>query len=179
MKIINFNLLIGILKSKFQDVSLLNEITIRERNNQPMGSTAWLSGFIDADGCFSIKPLGFSIVQAITDKHGNSKKGAMLPIAQYLDSPLNQISKAYSNVQSKYTILVGSKLKLIKLIQYHTKWPLFSSKYLNYLTFKRVYDLKTKGSLTLAQKQEIENYKADFNNSRSSFLWSHLDNFYT
>ena len=66
-----------------------------------------------------------------------------------------------------------------KVISYFNRFPLYSSKYLAYKDWSYVVEqTRLRAGKVLTQKEisEIEKIKAQFNNKRKSFNFSHLDN---
>lgn len=162
----------------------------------PMNSNSWLAGFIDTDGNFSIKgftnniktypALQFYICQREFDNSGYSLKDIMQKIANFLNTSL-----IYRKINGhpQFNITISSYENNMILINYLTKFPLFTSKYLNYLDWVKALDLfynkRVKGlkraknipinSLIL---KEIRIIKSNINKNRKIFIWDHLKNFY-
>ena len=63
------------------------------------------------------------------------------------------------------------------ITSYLTKFPLMSSKYLNYLSFFKGLDYLGK-RLTEQEILEIRAIKDSMNNSRTEYNWDHLNKFY-
>lgn len=66
-----------------------------------------------------------------------------------------------------------------KVIEYFDRYPLYSSKYLTYKYWKYVVEqirLRDGKPLTAENILEIQKIKAQFNNNRKVFNFSHLDN---
>lgn len=185
---------------KFNDLNLLIDflnqrgdscpIEKQQINSEPLQNSSWLSGFIDADGHFFVRlnknklSSGFDIVQAIRDKKGRSKKEIMERISNLLcpvqggkTVNLKITSKEYCKGLDQYIIRFSNLNSNLILIDYLDKFPLFSSKYLNFLDFKYVVNLirnKTHKKNSLL----IENIKKNMNNNRTVFVWDHLQDFY-
>jgi hypothetical protein len=65
------------------------------------------------------------------------------------------------------------------LINYLNKYPLFSSKYLNYRDWVKVLKyFETKEHTKSESIKEIVNIKLNMNDKRKEFNWDHLQNFY-
>jgi len=65
-----------------------------------------------------------------------------------------------------------------KAIKYFDRYPLYSSKYLAYKDWKYVVEqirLREGKPLTAENASEIKKIKAQFNNKRKEFNFSHLD----
>ena len=105
----------------------------------------WLAGFTQADGCFHI-----SIIKSKTHKTGFSVR-LEYSIKQNDVIPLNLL---YENIKfgnlSQYSSGIwcyksmGFKTAAL-LIQYFDKFQLFADKYIQYLKFRKIYILITKG----------------------------------
>jgi len=157
-------------------------------DNSNLESNAWLAGFTDADGTFHIGLYGvyglnnsmaigrvqctFSITQRITDKPtGLSCIPFMEKIADLYQS---RIYYGYSN-DMKFIARSNCKHNITK--SYFDKYPLMTSKYLNYLCFLQGLDYLGK-RLTDKEIVEIKTLKNSMNKKRTYFNWDHLNNFY-
>jgi hypothetical protein len=168
--------------------SLGHNFVIHSLDNSPILSNAWLSGFIDADGHFSIRysPAGkspvklaasFELVQRIADISG----GSLLPFMTILGSALNCAVKETRGGTPKvgYRIRTTSLAANLLLISYLNSFPLFSAKTLDFMDWKKVVLLMQQGSHKTSQGQaEIQMIKSGINDSRTIFTWDHLQDFY-
>lgn len=67
----------------------------------------------------------------------------------------------------------------LSMISYIEKFPLFTSKQLDYLDWASVVHMMEKGAhLTEIGRMEVGTKKAGMNDNRSIFLWNHLQNCY-
>lgn len=149
-------------------------------NKEPLDNNAWLSGFIDADGCFSISSgPRFDLVQANTDHNNLSKKEIKQSLAKFLQVSLKEVSKSYCGGKNQYRVATNSITSNQILINYLNKYPLFSSKFLNFKDFEYVYNLYlNKEHLTIENKELRVYMSKNKNNQRSTFIWDHLKYFY-
>jgi hypothetical protein len=153
-------------------------------DSSTLESNAWLAGFIEADGCFYIR---YS-----QNKHTKTKKIAcMLELAQKI---INLNNKDLIDIMNKISDFLLTKLKIrdknnqywirttnmksnLKLIKYFDKYPLFSSKYMDYIYWTKVFKLiinkEHKNNL-----DKILKYKENMNSKRTFFKWDHLNKFY-
>jgi hypothetical protein len=120
---------------------------------------AWLSGFIDADGHFYIRlkkntvTCGFELVQAISDNANRCKKDIKKELSIYFQRDLKEINKEIiKNDQNQKSLRLNSLNTNLKLVSYLIKWPLFSSKYLNYEDYNKVLNM-------IKDREHIENIK--------------------
>jgi hypothetical protein len=151
-------------------------------------SNAWLAGFSDADGNFIISLEGvyglnnsqvrgrvkcnFSLAQRMIDiPTGSNCIPFMTEIADLFQCKINfkGNNAIYFQVQS------NNKHYITK--NYFDKYPLMSSKYLNYLDFIKGLDYLGK-RLTNKEIIEVQILKNSMNNKRTKFNWDHLRNFY-
>lgn len=181
VKLYDFNLLIKFLNDKFPDLNF----KIHDLNRSPLDSNAWLSGFIDADGHFFVRlnkervSCGFELVQAILDKKNNNKKEIMENLAQFLKVKVNIVSKGYCQANNQYKVKTTSLISNLILSEYLHKYPLFSSKFLNFQDFYKVLLLiQNQKHKTENEKDLILSIKNKMNNNRTEFIWNHLHNFY-
>lgn len=188
LKIKKLNKLIFYLNTYF-----INHISVKNMvkvfyflDRSEMFSNAWLSGFSDADGNFNIsissrrksKNKRISISFRLELKKDETYFLICSKIANYFGVSLYIRERIINkNVYFSYLIVAHSILSHEKVCLYFDKYPLFSSKYLNYLDWKRIHLLQK-------TKKINENFniclfiKNSFNNKRKIFLWDHLSFFY-
>jgi hypothetical protein len=183
-KINNLYNLIDWLNYKYNDLNIIK----KPLDSSPIDSNAWLSGFIEADGSFSIFlnknsiRIRFSLTQSSKNKVGISNEAIMNIIAEYLEVKVS----IYQRKKTPNSIELTVKTQSIKsndiLINYLTKFPLWSSKFLNYSDwliandlFKKVYKIKNKSEEVF---NEIKKIKGGMNDYRVKFTWDHLLKFY-
>ncbi len=149
----------------------------------------WLSGFVDADGSFS--------VQHTKTENGAKKRkiSCRLRIEQRMLDPvtsdsyfsvLNEIAlflsckiltrKQKSTGNEYYTLTASSTISISIVIDYFSNFSLFSSKYLDYIDWKKIALLMldnkhyTKESIKLT-----ESVRSEMNTQRTCFNWDHLN----
>lgn len=171
-------------------------------DNSPINSNAWLAGFTDGDGNFSINLIDRKKKGIITSKRaqtffrielrqdyhrdvptylgGTSYFDILTKIARYLNVNL------YSRTREKgekifyaFMVISHNNISHKKVVEYLDKFPLYSSKYLaykdwSYLVKKNI----ARNSKPLSKEDivEIEKIKSQFNNKRELFDFSHLNN---
>jgi hypothetical protein len=179
VKINDFYLLIDFLNARYPTLNLEK----RGLDRSSFSNNSWLSGFIDADGLFFVRSnklklsTGFEIVQTIRDKKGRKKNEIMNKISEYLKVNLKLVNKKYCKGLDQYLIRFSNLNSNLILIDYLDKYPLFSSKYLNYLDYMQVVDL-IKNKKHKENSLFINNIKKNMNNKRTVFVWDHLQKFY-
>lgn len=184
-----------------------NKIKYLELDKSDLNLNSWLAGFTDADGNFNIQLLNNRIklqfrleIRKVFHKDINYYKDLN---NNYINLNLNyyeiiiNISKLFNTslysrnrelslngnslkIYSSYIIAVYNinNLKLVK--EYFNKYPLLSSKYLNYKDWEKLLDLVLKYNkfshpdiIKLAKV-----IKLNYNKNRTSFSWKHLNNHY-
>lgn len=171
-------------------------------DTSPIDSNAWLAGFTDGDGNFSINLIDrkkkgrittkrvqtFFRIELRQDYHrdvpthlgGTSYFDILTKIARYLNVNL------YSRTREKgekifyaFIVMSHNNMSHLKVIEYLDKFPLYSSKHLaykdwSYLVKKNI----ARNSKPLSKEDivEIEKIKAQFNSKRDLFDFSHLNN---
>jgi hypothetical protein len=183
-KINNLYNLIDWLNFKHIDLNIIK----KPLDSSPIESNAWFSGFIEAVGSFSISltknsiRIRFSLTQSSKNKFGHSNEPIMNKIADYLEAKIsiNQRKKTPNSIE--LTVKTQSIISNEILINYLEKYPLWSSKFLNYSDwlvaldlFKKVYKTKNKSDNVL---KEIIEIKGKTNDKRVNFTWDHLKQFY-
>lgn len=123
------------------------KIEKKGENRMAIGSTAWLSGMSDADSNFNItlteKKTGYSVQRQwrleITQKthHGSEQYRWAELVSAYLEN--NLISRhrvvrqnGEEKIYSSWKVVAHSENSIKKLEEYFKKYPLYSSKYLDY-----------------------------------------------
>lgn len=167
----------------------------------PIDSNAWLAGFTDGDGNFSInltdrKKKGavtskrvqvfFRIElrqnyprEASTEQGGTSYFKILSDISRYLGVNLYSRSREQKDkIFYSYMVMSHNMQSHVKTIEYFDRYPLYSSKYLAYKDWKHVVEQIQKRAgkpLTSENILEIQRIKAQFNQKRTTFNFSHLD----
>lgn len=155
------------LKEHFPDSIPINisEISISHVIKNPY----WLTGFVDAEGCFYIKPVTFkskivkySLVLSIS-QHSRDKL-LMIKIIEYLKCGLLECPK--TRKESRYVVYNYSD-HLEKIIPFFIKYPLLSTKLLDFQDFYKVSNLlKKKEKLKEEDISFIRHIKSNMNNKR-------------
>jgi LAGLIDADG endonuclease len=153
-------------------------------------SDAWLSGFIDADGSFSVQytkkenakkrkiSCRLRIEQRMIDPSSNNSYFDILnKIATFL--LCNLLTRTQSTTGNTYYTLTASSLESLKvIIDYFNKYSLYSSKYLDYKDWEKVAKLRLNNEHYLEDGiTKVKLAKSSMNNSRTYFNWGHLNNF--
>ena len=152
-------------------------------------SDAWLSGFVDADGNFSVQytkkenalkrkiSCRLRIEQRMIDPLSkNSYYNILKKIATFL--LCNLLTRKQNLTNNTYYTLTASSLESIKIvINYFNKYPLYSSKYLDYKDWEIVAKLRLNNEhYTENGISKVELAKNSMNNNRTFFNWNHLNN---
>jgi len=182
-KIYRLNKLIDYLNNKGYDI---NKYPL---DLTPLNSNAWLSGFIEADGHFSVRvstdkknilkriacSLEITQSQRIIDLDGNNNFNVLSLIGDYLLCNVKETKSKSKNPQHRIrtTSLVGN----IVLKNYLIKYPLFSSKYLDSKDWMEVLNY-FENKEHKNKYNEIIQIKSSMNDRRTFFHWNHLKNFY-
>lgn len=170
---------------------------LNEKNNYnlqllPINTTSyldnyWLSGFIDAEGSFFIRnsenvkipriEAQFYLEQAEIDYYGNNNFSFLSNLCFNLNLTQPKIV-VRSGKGTFIRIRTKSMMENEKILKYLENYPLFSSKYLNYLDWKEVvYLIKDKKHLLSHYKTHIANLKKNMNSFRKLYHWEHLQFF--
>ena len=166
-----------------------SQLVLKELNTSPLNNDAWLSGFTDADGNFSINittrkkgnyrvQLFFRLEVAQMYTNNNSNISLFNIVSQIsLLFNVNVLTRTRLFKGKEYTsfiIMAASKNSLNKVIEYFDKYPLLSSKYLDYLDFCKVKNLQDSKKLTSSYIATAQKIRENFNKTRSTFTWNHL-----
>ena len=167
----------------------------------PIDSNSWLAGFSDGDSNFSITLTDRKKKGVITSKRvqtffrielrqnyhrevsinkgGTSYFEILDKIARYLKVNLYSRSREQNDkVFYSYMVISHSSESHKKTIEYFSRYPLYSSKYLAYKDWKYVVEknqLRNGKPLTDEDIKDIQKIKDQFNNNRKEFDFSHLN----
>ena len=167
----------------------LNLNIIKEKlDKSSLESTSWLSVFIEADGHFSVRSslkskyfrveCKFELSQRQIDHKGYNNLEFLEDIAKYLNTDVKKtrITREHPQYRVRTLNLKGN----IALEKYLNNFPLFASKYLDYIDWLKIVELFKKGQfnhkLNMAFVLKI---KLQMNDKRSLYTWDHLSKFYS
>ncbi len=158
-------------------------------DTSPIGSTAWLSGFIEADGHFLVRTTlvsknnypkvqcRFELCQRQTDHKGYNNYEYLNDIAKFLCIKVKQVRINKPNPQYKITTTSLNSNTILE--RYLTSFPLFGVKYLNYLDWLSVLNIFKLGKFDHRSNiDKVSQIKLNMNDKRTIFTWDHLNNFY-
>lgn len=191
--LINGKLRTSKIQSFINLVSYFNEkykenIKLLPLDNSPIHENSWLAGFTDADGNFNINiasrknsskkriSLSFNIEQST--KEMDQLDHICYKIATYLGVTLYIRTRTLQKTQKKYTnyyVRAHSFESHKQVCAYFDTYPLFSSKFLNYLDWKQIHQIqKQNHHLTLEGLSLCQQLKNQMNAKRVFFNWSQL-----
>nr|QKJ80188.1 hypothetical protein [Hypsizygus marmoreus] len=157
------------------------QLQIKPMEKESLISNSWLSGFIEADGSFQVRTslkskqprLGCSleISQARQAKNGEDMFPILNSIGELLDVKVNPIRGDRKNPQ--YRLRTSTLQSNLKLVQYLDKFPLYSSKRLNYQDWRKIFQYFLEGT-QLNNVNKILEIKSQMNDRRTVFNWDHL-----
>ena len=130
---------------KNKDKNLLNyntdnmDIKLIQNSNFPTLDNAWLSGFSDSEGCFTISIVKRSeTYNQVHVRYILSQKGElelMTKIAEMLNGKVSHL-KSYNG----YNMTVNLS-KLSKVVSYFNRYSLKTKKYIDYFNWLKAYKL--------------------------------------
>ena len=159
---------------------------------------SWLAGFIDAEGSFHIrlspthandykKKTGKNIIKisfSLEQWDINSRE-IMCDIGKSFNAPCNYIKRSKRDnlciLKEGYRVITSSFNSNALLINYLNKYPLWSSKYLDFSDWVSAFNTlkyrKTYKVNTPQIRDKILGLKSGMNDNRKIFRWNHLLNF--
>ena len=156
-------------------------------NTSSLKDNAWLSGFIEADGHFSIRTTQnnkytkieckFELCQSQSDINGNSNLYFLEDIAEFLFTVVKpiRINKANSEFRVRTTNLKGN----LSLELYLNNYPLFGTKFLDFKSWIKVLNLFRAGKFNHQFNiEKVIPIKLNMNDKRTILVWDHLQYFY-
>jgi len=182
-KIYNLYSLIDWLNFKLEVIN----ISKKPLNDSPLDSNAWLSGFIEADGHFSVRTTSnskhsrveckFELSKRQNDHNDRNNLNFIEILANFLLSSVKaiRVNKPKPEYRVRTTNLNGNLI----LENYLKTFPLFGSKYLDSEDWIKVLDTFKSGQFKHQTKiEEINLIKSCMNDNRTIFTWDHLNKFY-
>ncbi|OAX31441.1 homing endonuclease [Rhizopogon vinicolor AM-OR11-026] len=176
-------------------ISKIKEIEMKDLDNSSIESNAWLSGFTDADGNFSINIYKIKNKNSIriqlyyrleikqsynrinNDGENVSFFAIMSKISKFLETKVYSRNRIINDKEFfSFILMSSSKTSLIKTNLYFYKFPLLSSKLLDYKSWSHILELQQNSKMTTAYLNEAIKTKTDFNKTRTTFSWDHLKN---
>lgn len=124
----------------------------------------WLCGLIDGEGHFYINKKSNTVFSFRFEIHLHVDDKLLL---NYICKTLG-IGKVYT-YEDKCTFVVSSHKEIQIIIDLLTKYPLNSTKLLNFLDLKKAFDLYTNNTKTEDITKEIINLKNGMNSKRTEF----------
>jgi len=125
----------------------------------------WLAGFTDAEGTFYV---GVSLNQKVSFKYQIGLHIDDRPVLEFIISRLG-FGKIYSHKNS-VTLVINKHEDIAKIIDIFIKYPLQSTKWLNFCDFTRCFELiSNKVSDRIEVNNKIIDIKNNMNNSRTNF----------
>lgn len=181
-KIYKFNKLIDWINENVNSCLIKNDVDFSD-----IHENAWFSGFIEADGSFDIR------VSLIKNGAIKNRVSARLRLEQRMKDPitgesyesvLNLIAFGFGvtlntsvhNKNINYYIISASSTKARSLlVSYFSKYPLFSSKRLNYEDWLICHELIFSGNhITDEGRNKALLLKESMNYKRTYYNWDHL-----
>jgi hypothetical protein len=175
----------------------IQPITLKSLDNSSLDSNAWLSGFTNSDGNFSINIqkranknstrvqlfYRMEIKQTYNRLDSESYKISFFSIMSKLALFLNVNVISRSRILNEkqffsYIIMAHNKKSLIIIKEYFLKFPLLSSKSLDFKAWINILDLQKTNSITTSYLNEAIITRKDFNKTRTTFNWDHLKDCY-
>lgn len=178
-----------------------NNITKLELDSTPLESNAWLSGLLEADSNFysqfTVNSKG--IVNSIRfymrisqrkyyhrKNNDNHNTDSYLSIMSNIKNTLKvnsliEIKRVRQDyIEESFEIRTVKKESCTILIDYLSKYPLFSSKHLDYLNWCKIHEIhKFKKYKNIENSNLLFYLKNSMNSLRTEFDWRHLLNFYS
>lgn len=156
-------------------------------NTDSLTSSAWLSGFIEADGHFSLRSTEsgkypkieckFELSQRRKDQNQRDNLLFLNEIAICFESLVKLIRNDTNNPQ--YRVRTTNLKGNLAVVDYLTRYPLFGTKYSDYKDWVRVVQLfKEKPLNHKVNMVYVKSIKSGMNDKRTLFVWDHLQNFY-
>ena len=171
-------------------------LEVKPLDNSPVDSNSWLAGFSDAIANFSInihersnknstRVKLFFRLEIKQNYHRLDPEGVkvsyfsiMSILANFLDVNVYSKSRISKDKQFySFNVICTNKNSLLKITEYFNKFPLLSSKYLDYKDWCYLLELQSLSgvkTITTSYLDQALNIRKDFNNTRTTYYWDHL-----
>lgn len=187
--------------AKHEQPLFLTKLVAKPKNTCPLGDNPWLAGFLEADGnfygSFNINSQGIAeeirhymriSQKTVYSKKSNLSNGnnsnihIMEKIREFLDvksvSEIKRTKEKY--VELAYEVRTSKKSSSEKLIAYLSRYPLFSSKHQDFLSWSEIHKIRlSKSYKTLDGTTKLILLKNSMNTLRTQYNWDSLNRFYT
>jgi hypothetical protein len=193
VNLLNGNMRTPKIQSLFKLIDWLNHKDSNYRleklplTNKALNENAWLSGMIESNGHFILRSsmnakdprfkCKFELNQRQIDHLGFNNDSFLKDIAEFLEVSLQNSKENTPNPQ--YRLRTMNLTSNLILENYLKEYPLFGSKYLDYIDWLQAFELfrvRFKGSKDNFNK--ILKLKSQMNDKRTIFTWNHLTEFY-
>lgn len=170
----NGNITLPIRLIKFEQfISNLNETLIKNNQNiiifknecrLPTLQDNWLSGFTDAEGCFTISLLSnsinYKVRYIISQKYEVNKL-----ILEHINNLFNSIGDVYPHSEDKnYELRINGLKNCIKILDYFNNHPLLSKKLISFIKWKKlIIRIKNGDHLDPSKRIELKNLAKEIN----------------
>ncbi len=164
----------------------INKLPLKKNN---LSEDSWLSGFIDAEGSFSIVYTNrddnankikvacrLRIEQRKIDPVSNENYNSVLTeVAEFLNCNL-LIKKQKSTGNEYYTLAASSRLSLNIILNYFKIHPLYSSRYLDYKNWEEIALLILDNKHLIEENlKKVDYAKNEMNRKRTYYNWDQLN----
>jgi len=120
--------------------------------------------------------------EILDNNYTNSYFDVMDAIKHFLKvSKLTDVRNIRLNyIEEAYEVRTVRRESCVILIDYLSKYPLFSSKYLDFMDWKKIKEIHvSKSYKNLEYSNLLISLKNNMNTNRTYFNWDHLNKFYT
>jgi hypothetical protein len=103
----------------------------------------------------------------------------MSKIGEFLG--VNVLSRSRNKDDKQYysfTVMAHNKNSHFKVKEYFNNFPLLSSKYLDFKDWLYILELQKSNSITTSYLDKAINIRKDFNKTRTTYKWDHLNDCY-
>lgn len=172
-------------------------IELKPLDTSPVYSNAWFSGLTDADGNFSINihkrskknltrvqlyyrlELRQTYHKLDPEMNKVSYFSIMSILANYLGVNVYSRSKIIKEKQYySFIIMAANRTSLSILSDYFNKFPLLSSKFLDFKDWVYILELQKNNPITSSYLNEAINVRKNYNDTRTQYNWDHLKDCY-
>lgn len=185
------------LPSTITILSKIKNLNCKPLDTSSIDQNSWLSGFTDSDGNFSINIhkrsnrnstrvqlyYRLEIRQNYHKTDSNGLKVSYFPIMSQIGLyfGVTLYSRARSiNDKIYYSFIVNAQnsYSKSKVLDYFSKYPILSSKYLDYNDWVYVLELQNSNKITTSYLDKAILIRKNFNSTRTTFSWDHLNDCY-
>lgn len=121
--------------------NIIKENSIFYSHSMPSYFLCWLSGFIEAEGCFSICYYKTGGIRKQQFSIGQNNDKYLLELIKLVFNSFHIITKDKNSKKDHYQISIGGLKSRLLILNHFQQYPLLGEKFVSYNNWKKTFDL--------------------------------------